>query len=271
MANYMQYVPRVIRSPSNRSLGEYCDEDGSGPEFEAAVAQMLVPAYHLSSQRSWPTTQIVPGDVIWLVSQVRSPWGSLPPSLDARINVKEVRRPSVSQEGYGTEYVAGSGSTWFPLADATELLSSIGTVKKDSSVVVPYRPGRSHIGQAFQSIRKLSSSAEVDAWVSSIAARPLEFVSYRIHDGTQRAFDFVLSRMNAQAVVFWDRWSLPRRLSERGEWVDPVALDNHIHRQMQSADLVWGVPSPSYGAEGTYSKQEWDLAVKLGLFRWIPS
>ena len=45
------------------------------------------PQYHITRATYGPAKEIRPGDTIWLIGQLYSPWGKLPPALDARIDV----------------------------------------------------------------------------------------------------------------------------------------------------------------------------------------
>jgi hypothetical protein len=73
------------------------------------------PSYHITRQREGAATRIQAGDVLWLIGQIFSPWGTLAPGLDAKINVDSVRRGRNGE----TKFIAGRGSAWFPLHNGT--------------------------------------------------------------------------------------------------------------------------------------------------------
>lgn len=97
-----------------------------------------------------------------------------------------------------------------------------------------------------------------------------DFISYRMIDGTKSAFELAKVLLEKNRSVFWDRWSLPRRLAERAEHVGPEALDSHIGETIANARAVWGALSPLYAIDGSYSKLEKELAIGMGKFRPYP-
>jgi hypothetical protein len=115
-------------------------------------------------------------------------------------------------------------------------------------------------------MRRLSSGDRFLVWESELNQRGFEFVSYRLCDGTPGAFTKVKCIVEAGRSVFWDRWSLPRRLAERREYLSDKALEAYIHKQLRRAAIVWGVASPLYGETDSYSAREMTLAKKLGIF-----
>src|SRR3954452_22947574 len=90
------------------------------------------PSYHVTRATSGPASRVSAGDVIWLFSQLATPWGNFPPSLDAKICVHAVDIESTpsGQEGRLSKfrYEAGAGSKWFPLFDATALVNRLHSV-----------------------------------------------------------------------------------------------------------------------------------------------
>lgn len=207
------------------------------------------------------------GDTIWWFSQLAGSGGRLPPSLDARIEVAEV-----VDAGNGRRcFEAGPGSCWFPLWDARALLPLL-PVRSATGVVCSLMSSEQQaVGQALRFIRELQDPLPIHEHVRSLAGISHDFVSYRIHDGTPMAFQCVAKLLEEGRSVFWDRWSLPRRLAERGEQIDPTALEGHIEVAIHRARTVWGVRSAGYGEEDSVSRLEMRLAEALGKFRPWPS
>jgi len=104
------------------------------------------------------------------------------------------------------------------------------------------------VGHYLQRMRKLESADPLIAWEKDVMSRPLNFVSYRICDGTEKAFHMTCKLLHREEAVFWDRGCLPRRLAERRERVDDHALDNHLMAPFAKFKRVWGVESPQYFA-----------------------
>ena len=106
-------------------------------------------------------------------------------------------------------------------------------------------------------------------WQRKLDEDGFDFISYRILDGTKSAFQKVKSLIKDGSIVFWDRWSLPRRLAERREIVSDKALQKYIEKQIENAKVVWAINSPLYGQVGSYSADEMLLAKKLGTYHLV--
>jgi hypothetical protein len=61
-----------------------------------------------------------------------------------------------------------------------------------------------------------------------------------------------------------DRWSLPRRLAERREFLKDDVLDAYIKSQMRKYAIVWGIWSNKYAETGSYSALDDFDAVNCG-------
>lgn len=221
------------------------------------------PGYHTTRQTRGAASWVREGDVIWMVGQLHAPWGTLPPSLDARINVEKVERLPDGR----FRFAASADSCWFPLFDARPLLRILQTQNAKGQVMPLWRRPTAPIGQYLQSPRMLVSGEEIQSYAKRMLDLPLQFISYRIADGTQPAFELARALVDAGHAVFWDRWSLPRRLAERREVVSDTALDEHLLSCLRSVQTVWGVESPLYAAPGSYSVKEQSEAMNLGIWR----
>ena len=103
---------------------------------------------------------------------------------------------------------------------------------------------------------RLVSSEPLLLWEQALEAQAFHFVSYRLQDGTRSAFDKVQALVAEGVPVFWDRWSLPRRLAERREVLHDTVLNQYIAGEITRAAVVWGIDSPLYDEEGSYSAQD---------------
>lgn len=201
------------------------------------------------------------GDQIWLFSQLSSPWGNLPPSLDAVVHVSHV-----SHTGSVFYFKAGRKSRWYPLADASSLLASEHLLAGRSGPVPALGNTHRHVGQALRHMRQVADTSSLESYARRSLELPLSFVSYRLLDGTERAFRRVASELANGYAVFWDRWSLPRRLAERREFTSDAALDRTIRDALDRAQRVIGICSPLYAQPGSYSLREFQRATRQGKF-----
>ncbi|MNN46977.1 hypothetical protein D3C81_1613800 [compost metagenome] len=190
----------------------------------------------------------------------------LAPGLDASIEIERVE-----QAGDGKLlFVASEQSQWYALSDVSRVLPLLRTVTAAGRSNPMYQNELTPIGQCLQSIRQLESAAPLQLHVEQLRRQPLNFISYRICDGTRAAFEKTRALMGAGQPVYWDRWCLPRRLAERRELVSDEALDHHLMKRMASADVVWGIETPAYSAPGSYSEKEKHQAMQLGIYRPVP-
>jgi hypothetical protein len=219
-----------------------------------------------------PSNRIKKGDHIWIVGQLFSPWGRLPPALDARIDVAAdpeiiTRRLENGKRGKRVKvlrFKASRTSRWFPLADASRMLHRLKSRNTRGEELPLINNTNEPVGPKLQAIRELKTAEPLQAWERQLDSRGFDFVSYRLADGTQDAFTTVKSIVKQKGVVFWDRWSLPRRLAERRETLESHALNLHISDQINRARRFWIIRSPLYGCRGSYSEREFRSARKQG-------
>lgn len=256
MTHYLHYVRRTIAVP------DYLDPHH--PHYALPVADddgFERPKRHLCPGRGGLARHVVRGDCIWLFSQLAGPWGALPPALDACIHVRRVR--PLAQ---GVAFDAGPGSRWFPLFDAEDWLRRTPLVAGRAGPVPVLGGAHRHVGQALRLLRAVADPGALERHARAVLAAPLSFISYRLVDGTPAAFELARAELGRRRAVFWDRWSLPRRLAERREFSSPAALDRCVRRAIRAADRVLGVCTPLYADIGSYSRREWSQAERLGKF-----
>jgi hypothetical protein len=244
MADFAHYVKREIvevdyQSPDAAWFAEHHPDDQG----------FVTPTYHVTRAKTGPATRVSKGDTLWLFSQLRAPWGELPPALDAKIIVAEVTdyRECHRRTEAAFRFAADEGSSWFPLYDARDTLMALETK-------TPSRPGvrkllarwDQPLGTTLQSMRELADSTPLVDLERKLAVRGFDFVSYRLLDGTRAAFEEVRQLLQAGHAIWWDRWSLPRRLAERREFLDDPALDKFIRERIELSGTVFGIVSPKY-------------------------
>ncbi len=265
MRHFAHYIKREIVDPANA-----IDSDGLPyVEWQPQDQGFDVPAYHSVALNSGVAARVQVGDKIWLFSQLSSHWGRLPPSLDGVIAVAEIDKGERCVGRYW--YRAGNASKWFPLFDATGLIGNLHAVDAQGHSSPLLRTPSTAIGQAVHFLREIQDGSLLVRHAEQMEGMALDFVSYRMIDGTQSAFKLAGELVANGRAVFWDRWSLPRRLAERQETTAPSTLDTRIKTMIHSARVVWGVDSKCYGIDDSYSKLEKDLAVAAGIFKPYPS
>jgi len=254
MAHFAHYVRRVVAVPN------YLDPHD--PHYALPVAGgdgFQRPVFHTVPGRGGAAAGIGVGDCIWLFSQLRSPWGDLPPALDGVLEVESITTTSTARH-----FRATKRSRWFPLADATAALSSPTLLVVANRPVPALSSTHRHVGQALRLVRRVNDPGLLQSHASRVLGLPLTFISYRLVDGTQTAFHLAASELASDRAVFWDRWSLPRRLAERREFTASAALDRTIRRAIDQSCRVIGVSSPLYAAPGSYSRRECLRAKRQG-------
>lgn len=258
---FIHYLPRKVRilSPAKPGTAWYVD-------LQKPVSGFERPQYHVTRAASGPAAKIRPGDTIWIISQLYSRWGVLPPAVDARMEVASVCTLRKGGEITGYRYNAAGRSRWFPLADATVEMQALKTVNSKGQINELWPAPHLPIGCYLQQPRKLMTGERLGRWEKQLDDRGFDFVSYRLRDGTPAAFKAVQALVSAGQCVWWDRWSLPRGLAERREHVADGHLQSYLVGQLSRAKKVWGIDSPYYDEPGSYSCLEKQHASQLGKF-----
>jgi hypothetical protein len=257
--HFIHYLPRRItkRFPHDASAPWFADAQSVESGFSR-------PAYHTTRRINGPSRSVGPGDSIWIISQLFSPWGPLPPAVDSRIDVNRL-----TEGRDGIKFHAASTSSWFPLYDATKVLHALETVDAGGRVLRLRNTDAIPIGQQLQSMRRLKNHEQLIAHSLNLSTRPLNFISYRVIDGTFGAFRKAKDLLKKGEAVFWDRWSLPRRLAERREIVSNSRLNRHLMEELTHCDVVWGIESPLYAEPKSYSAMEKAVAISLGKYQSV--
>lgn len=262
MSHFAHYIKRTVTLPH--------DQTPSSPAY--AVHQspdegFINPIYHSIAINSGVAPRIKQGDTIWLFSQLSSPWGKIPPSLDGKIEVAKIDKDSIPGR---YRFDAGIESRWYPIYDASTLVGRISTTNAAQKIQPLISTNQPTVGQALRFPREIFNPRCLIDHATAIEQMALDFISYRIQDGTEQAFGLARRLIQNGRSVFWDRWSLPRRLSERHQKVDAAALDEHIMEIIRGSRVVWGVSSELYGLSGSYSQLEKQFSEQLGKFREYP-
>ncbi|PLY02959.1 MAG: hypothetical protein C0622_04975 [Desulfuromonas sp.] len=249
--SYIHYVRRRIIDVQNSD-----DETARFSEEQFGSAGFERPVFHKTFATSGPTARVKEGDIIWIISRLTRGRQSLPVSLDARIIVEKVEKVIKDGRCEGHRFIAGKKSRWFPLCNAETTLRLLETANGKGEVTKLWPATIQKIGTVTQQMRQLQSDHPLRELEQSIVKDGYDFVSYRQCDGTASAFDYVQSRLTSGGIVWWDRWSLPRRLAERREEVSTEALDGRITSAIQDAKRVQGIWSPRYEDVKSYSMLE---------------
>lgn len=264
MKHFAHYIKRTVVTAGVSSQARDLPYAEPQPETQG----FSLPTYHSVPLNSGVALRVGVGDTIWLFSQLNSPWGSLPPSLDGKIEVGEIAKSQGAAGRY--RFGANDNSKWYPLFSAIELAGELNAIDAQGDVRDLLNTPRTAIGQALQFLREIADPAPLLKHAARVEEMAPDFISYRMVDGTRTAFELAAWLLVNQHAVFWDRWSLPRRLAERDEHVAAVTLDEHIATAIEHARIVWGVHSERYAMAGSYSKLEKECAVRLGKFRPYP-
>jgi len=262
MANsFIHYIKReiVLNTPDDPNASFYAELQDYNAGFDA-------PKFHVTRAKSWPVKDIKEDDVIWLIGQLSSPWGKLLPAIDGKIVVGNIEEIKYEDGKTKMKFSAKDGSVWFPLVDVTPILSNLEIVLKSGDVRKAYSQHTNIVGQIFQTMKKIHNPELLENWASEVLNKEIEFVSYRIADGTKGAFLKTKEEMKKGNAIFWDRWSLPRRLAERRELVSDEALDKLLVKKIRESAKVWGIESSKYDEAGSYSQKEKKLAKELNKY-----
>ncbi len=259
--HYIHYLKRdvKIRFPKDPSSPFYAEVQDLNEGFER-------PQYHITRRSSGPATRVKSGDVIWLLSCLKSPWGTLPPSLDAKFIIGDIQKLKDGR----IKYIATQNSKWFPLFNSSKLLGSLWTIDNKGLDNKLINDKNKPIGFYLQSIRQLKEGEQIIKWSNRISSLDYEFISYRIVDGSKEAFLKAQNLVNQGKVVFWDRFALPRRLAERRELVSNESLDQYLLKSLKKAKVVWGIESPKYFVQTSYAQKECTIAKKLNKYKSVP-
>lgn len=259
--HYIHYLQRnvKIRFPKDLNSPFYAELQDLTDGFEH-------PKYHVTRRNTGPASRIETGDIIWLFSSLKSPWGTLPPSLDAKFIIDKVQKLKDGR----IKYFANQSSIWFPLSDASRLIENLWTIDANGENRKLRKDQNKPLGFYLQSIRQLKESDQINKWASEVLSSAFEFISYRILDGSKEAFLKARSLVAEGKIVFWDRFSLPRRLAERRELINSDSLDKYILKSLEQALIVWGIESPEYSIPNSYAQKECRLAKKLNKYKSVP-
>ncbi len=264
MDHFIHYLKRSVDSGSRWTSGQYV-RDSRTPFYAVAQqvnAAFFKPQFHVTRQAGGPVNSITAGSTIWIFSMIESPWGRLGPALDAKIVVKNVRKQA---DGL-TRFNASESSLWYPLQHASDLLAALESVDRKGHVSKVWADTSKPPGLYLQSIRKLHNADLVEEWSDKLLDCNMNFISYRIKDGTEQAFLHAGKLLDAGEAVYWDRFCLPRRLTERREKVSGKALNEALMHFIDKSSRVWGIETPLYNEAGCYAQKEADYARLLNKY-----
>ncbi len=260
MRHFIHYLSREInvRSHKKSDILFYAEEQDEKEGFKR-------PMFHITRRTTGPVKRIEKGSIIWLFSVLKAPWGTFPPSLDAMFIVERVEYLADGR----IKFYSNKNSKWFPLFDASKLIESLNTIDVNGNQSKLRKDTSKPLGFYLQSIRETTDGNLMMNWSDRIMESKFDFISYRIKDGTKLAFFTAKDLVENGKIVFWDRFSLPRRLAERREYVNSATLDVFLMKQIKNCSCVWGIISLMYAHENSYSLKEKTLAERLRKFKPI--
>lgn len=263
MQHFVHYLKRKV------SIVKYANADDLWfTENQPENQGFDQPSYHVTRAASGPAARVQSGDIIWLFSQLQSPWGTVPVALDAKLVVKEVMDYRlVKSREISFRYAADTGSCWFPIYDATRCLQKLKTLDGRGNTGKLIGNTGKHPGLYLRRMRQLTDPSALLALEQEVTAAGTDFISYRLADGTRGAFELCRMLMSNRQPVWWDRWSLPRRMAERREFLKDENLDAKIFQEIDKCNTVWGVESVTYSEPESYSLKEKKLAMNLGKYQ----
>lgn len=269
-ASFVQYVRREL------------------PVGAVAVPERLpwdAPVGHATDQAFGAATEVRPGDTIWLVSWLLVGRERMPPSVDARIVVAadggwSPAAVAALRAARARVFPATAASSWLPLLDASALFEALRVETRSGPRPLlrdPVSPtGRARVvghrlALGARNLRRLAprSARALADWARDRAARPV-FVSYRWSDGEPAARALVTTLAAAGVPLWWDRWSVPRRLDELSpEQATPQLLAG-LPGALERCHSAIRVRTPAYGSSRwTERESDWIEANKPFL-DWDP-
>jgi len=266
MAHFIHYVSRGKNT------------DPCFGQYKPTTRGFGVMDFHITRRLVGPAKRAKKGDTLWIFSQLMTPWAELafPPALYAKIVVSGKTPIRIGEKLVpGFEYSADRGSCRFPMFDATDALRSLRTVtcQNDERQLIEDPEDRKdkqevlRIGKHLQSMRELKDALSLFALEERLRGLHPEFVSYRIQDGTKKACEYAWQLVSSGKAVWLDRWSLPRGMVDRREHKDHAAMDEYIREVIEASEIVWGIQTPLYAADGSYSLEEVQFASGLKKLR----
>jgi hypothetical protein len=255
--HFIHYLTREVTAHIPKDINHpfYAENQNLQDGFER-------PMYHITRRNSGPVTKIKDGSVIWLFSILKSPWGMLPPSLDAKFIVERIEYLSDGR----TKFHSTKNSEWYPLFDATKLIDKLKTIDNKGNEKKLRQDNGKSLGLYLQSIRELRDCNALIEWSNTIMQSKFDFISYRIKDGTKPAFIKAMHLVKNGKIVFWDRYCLPRRLAERREFIDSEVLNEYLMEKLRNSSCVWGIETQKYSEPRSYSLKEALLAKELNKY-----
>lgn len=267
MAHFIHYHKRVVSTPKRPPKDDplwYTVEQSPDAGFDA-------PRFHTTRAATGPSARIKKDDTIWLMSRLTSSKnGDCPISLDAIIQVarvEDLREDNASDVSF--RYWAKPSSRWMPYFPAADTMNYLRSVTKDRRVAekpLAEGDGPEAAKQLYQ-IREVADPQALFALEKRVDDAPLHFISYRLMDGTWHAFNKVRDLCDKNVALWWDRWSLPRRMVERREFLDDKRLTDQMSVSISQASVVWGIETYMYHEAGSYAQRERRQAMKEGKYR----
>jgi hypothetical protein len=214
MAHFAYYIKRkIVMLTEVCAASKRCSDSGGGYSDQPYYAEdqptdqgFDKPSYHSAPRSPGAVSRAKAGDTIWLFAQVESPWGKLWPSLDAKVIVSQVEFLGAG-EAPRYRFAAAPESKWLPLFDARELLTRLLARNQFGAERPLLARDRESVGQALRFHREVANPDAIQNHCEYALSKKHNFISYRMIDGTEAAFECAKGLLESGRSVWWDRWS----------------------------------------------------------------
>ncbi len=269
--HYIVYIKRKIVEPfDNISKGK-----------KDVFPALFRPAAHVFGQK-WLYDSVAEDDevTIWMLSMLRSGKNIMPPSLDAKMLVKDkfVRNGESPLCEYLSDidkkrkfvFVATpENALYFPFNNALSLLKSIRFKSKSTKLPKAFfksqphnmknkKPIYSRLPQHFQTPRLLDDDSvpALEKYGKSILNTNQAFISYRWKEGTPFVRELVKRLADLGIVSWWDRWCMSRSIAELKTSINSDGLWSVITEGIGGSRFAIAINTDEYASKKSPATQE---------------
>ncbi len=253
------------------------------PSEEADQTRPALPFAYASNQvRLFQRAR--PGDVVWVLSAPRFASYRLPPSLIARLQVRQVvdRQSPASADVFIPEAVEGWGryvvlanrsqSTYYPLNNAYRALLSLTFAGKAPPLRdCPhckrlYEAGRglyAGIPAHLQTVRQLApgSGGVMETFARTVENGQIVFLSYRRSEAGPRAMRLVERLADNDVSCWYDHWMIPEPVAKGAVSIDDALLSAALTDGLRQSTYFVALVTPTYH-HSKWTAKEWQSAVE---------
>jgi hypothetical protein len=233
------------------------------------------------------------GLVVWFVSLIKYQNTCLLPSIDARLQIDRVvtetdstgESPYIQRvlKKYPYVFIASTDtkkSYFLPWYNALSLLHELTFQGNHPTLVwadadlFDYKelslfndkPSYSQIPLFLQSSRKLTSEAaqQMERYSYYVQSLPLAFISYRWREATPLTLLLTEHLSMCKVAVWWDRWSMPRRVGGNLENIEGESLSAFLFKVLAKARYGIALRTQTYDtATSPFTQAEYQYMTQL--------